>query len=74
MLCLIVQTKRLQDKKGKSKRQVYEEWKKENDPLCVTDKETEDGPGQSSNSDQDSDVSSQEYQDEEIDKSEKEEE
>ena len=48
--------------------------KEENDPLCVTVKETEEGSEQSSNKDHDSDVSFQEDQDEEIDKSEKEEE
>ena len=44
----------------------------ENDSLCVTDEETGEGSEQSSNKDQDSDVSFQE-DDEEIDKSEKEE-
>ena len=43
-----------------------EEKQKENDSLCVTDEETGEGSEQSSNKDQDSDVSFQEDQDEEI--------
>ena len=46
----------------------------ENDPHCVTVEETGEGSEQNSDKDQDSDVSFQEDSDEEIDKSEKEEE
>ena len=78
MLRLIVRTKRHYKtiKKGKAKDNSMEseEKPKENDPLCVIDEETGEGSKQSSNKNQNSDVSLQEVQDEEIEKCEKEEE
>ena len=62
-------TKRRQRKKSKRKKKP-----KENELNCVTDEETEEGSKQSLNCDQDSDVSFQEENDEEIDRVEIEEE
>ena len=59
----------------KTKKEIKTKKKpKENESNCVTDEETEQGSKQSSNCDQDSDVSFQEENDQEIDRVEIEEE
>ena len=76
MLRLIVQTKRrytLKNKREKKETSTRTGNQEENDSHCVTD-ETGEGSEQNSGKDQDSDVSFQQDSDEEIDKSEKEEE
>ena len=77
MLRLIVQTKRRyntkREKETKMKSAKGVDNPKESDCLCATDEETAEGSEQSSNCDQDSDVSCHEDEDEEIDKCEKEE-